>query len=815
MTLSTGTRIGRYQIRSQIGAGGMGKVYLAHDTELDRKVAIKILPEYLASDPHRVQRFIQEAKSASALNHPHILTVHEIGVMGTSRFIATEFIDGKTLRERINSEMTFAEILEVAIQAGSALVVAHEAGIIHRDIKPENIMIRRDGYVKLLDFGLAKLTQPEGVPIDPDASTKALINTSEGAVMGTANYMSPEQAKGTNVDARTDLWSLGAVLYEMLTGRAPFAGQSQTEILSLIIQKDPPPLTRFVREVPDELQRIVNKLLTKDRDQRYQSAKDLLIDLRNLKRRLDVEAEIDRTGPNVLSTGLGAGKLTTKPISSSAEYVVSEIKRHKLAALSGLLIVAAAVISLTIYFRSRNTTNTIDSIAVLPFVNASENAELEYLSDGMTESLINSLSQLPNLSVKARSSVFRYKGKDVDPQQVASQLSVQAVLNGRVAQRGDDLTLYLSLVDGRNGNQLWGEQYNRKSSDLLALTSEIARDVSIKLRARLSGEDQQLLLKNYTANTEAYHLYLTGRHHALKRTLPETQKAISCFQQAIALDPSYALAYAGLADAYFSALAADLPTAEFLPKAKAAAQKAIEIDDRLAAGHAQVGFIAFWDWDWATSEKELKRALELDPDSADTHLYYGHLLSNTGRHAEALTEVKSAKELDPLSMRINILEGQFLMSAGQIDEAVSSLQKTLELDQSFWFAHASASSVYIEKGMFVEAAAEARKAKELSGASTIPDAFLGYALAKLGKKAEAESVLEELLKLSKERYIPPYHIALVYNGLGMRDETIAWLERAYNERDPKMVFLKVEPKWKNLRDDPRFIDLLRRVGFSS
>jgi serine/threonine protein kinase len=302
MTISTGTRIGRYEIRSQIGAGGMGKVFLAYDTELDRKVAIKILPEHLASDPHRLQRFIQEAKSASALNHPNILTVHEIGVMGTSRFIATEFIDGKTLRQRINSEMTFSEILEVAIQAGSALVAAHEAGIIHRDIKPENIMIRRDGYVKLLDFGLAKLTQPEGVPIDPDASTKALVNTSEGAVMGTANYMSPEQAKGTNVDARTDLWSLGAVLYEMIAGRAPFAGQSQTETLSLIIQKDPAPLTRFAKEVPDELQRIVIKLLAKDRDQRYQSAKDLLIDLRNLKRRLDVEAEIDRTGPNVLPT---------------------------------------------------------------------------------------------------------------------------------------------------------------------------------------------------------------------------------------------------------------------------------------------------------------------------------------------------------------------------------------------------------------------------------------------------------------------------------------------------------------------------------
>ena len=813
MTISTGTRIGRYEIRSQIGAGGMGKVYLAHDTELDRKVAIKILPEHLASDPHRVQRFIQEAKSASALNHPHILTIHEIGVMGTSRFIATEFIDGNTLRQRINSEMTLSEILEVAIQAGSALVAAHEAGIIHRDIKPENIMIRRDGYVKVLDFGLAKLTQPEGVPIDPDASTRALVNTSEGAVMGTATYMSPEQAKGTNVDARTDLWSLGAVLYEMIAGRAPFVGQSQTETLSLIIQKDPAPLTRFAKEVPDELQRIVNKLLTKDRDQRYQSAKDLLIDLRTLKRRLVLEAEVNRTGPSVPSTALGAEKLETQ---SSAEYVVSQIKHHKIAVLCGLLIVGAAAIGLTIYFRGRNTSNTIDSIAVLPFVNASENAELEYLSDGLTESLINSLNKLPHLSVKARSSVFRYKGKDVDPQQVASQLSVQAVLNGRVTQRGDDLMLSLWLVDGRNGNQLWGERYNRKLSDLLALQSEIARDVSTKLRARLSGADQQMLAKNYTSNTEAAQLYMLGRHHALKRTLPETQKAISYLQQAIALDPSYALAYAGLADAYSSALAADLPTNQFLPQARAAAQKAIEIDDTLAVAHAELGFIVFWDWDWVASENQFKRALELDPDSAETHLYYAHLLSNTGRDVEALAEAKHARELDLLNPRTSALEAQFLIHAGRTDEALTRLREILELDSNYFLAHLYASSAYIEKGMYAEAISEARRAREISGArSFYVEAFLGYALAKSGKEAEARSVLEGLLKSSADRRAPFYEVALVYNGLGRRDEAIAWLERGYNQRDPAMVFLKVEPKWKNLHDDPRFVDLLRRVGLTS
>ena len=397
---------------------------------------------------------------------------------------------------------------------------------------------------------------------------------------------------------------------------------------------------------------------------------------------------------------------------SSAEYIVTGIKHYKwsvaiVLSLAMLMIIALGYRSFT---RSRSPSAQIESIAVLPFTNASGNAEVDYLSDGMTESLINSLSQLPRLSVKARSSVFRYKGKEVEPQQVASDLSVQAILNGRVVQRGDNLTVYLSLVDGRNGNQIWGDQYDRKSSELVTLQNQIAHDVSQKLRARLSGAEEQRITKTYTANAEAYQLYLKGRYHILKLTLSEIQTGISYFQEAIAIDPSYALAYVGLADAYRSALVGDMPPTELLPKAREAAKKAIEIDDTLADAHAELGFIIFWyDWDWQAAENEYKRALQLDPDSLDTHLFYAHLLSNTGRHTEALAEVKRSRELDPLNLRTNALEGQFLIHAGRADEGLARLQKTFEMAPDYYFAHLFAASGYIEKGMFTEAIPEARR----------------------------------------------------------------------------------------------------------
>ncbi len=827
-----GKELGHYHVLSLLGAGGMGEVYLAEDTRLKRKVALKLLPAELTANRDRLRRFEQEAQAASGLNHPNIITIHEIGQVDGLNFIVTEFIAGETLRQRMAKErMDLPAVLDVAIQAASALAAAHAVGIVHRDLKPENIMLRPDGLIKVLDFGLAKLIEPPTATVNSEAATVARVDTKMGTVMGTAQYMSPEQARGLKMDARTDIFSLGVVLYEMLAGRPPFLGETTADIISVLLQKEPQPLSTLAPDTPAELQSIISKALRKDKDERYQTVKDLLIDLTTLKQELEFTAKLERSAPSKahVSASTASGGQSSATIdqsvastlevskahaTSSAEYLITGIKQHKLATMVALLVIAAGLLSLRTYLRARNTEVTIESIAVLPFINPNNDPNTEYLSDGIPESIINSLSQLPNLKVMSRNSVFHYKGKDIDAQAVAKELKVRAVLTGRVTQRADGLSISVELINAQDNSQIWGQHYNRKLTDVFAIQEEIAKEISEKLSLRLTGEEEKRVTKRYTDNAEAYQLYLGGRYHVLKLTPPEVQTGISYFQKAIEIDPSYALAYVGLADAYRSlSLVGEMPSAEFL-KAKAAAQKAIAIDDTLAEAHAELGFIRFWyDWNWSAAEEQLKRALDLNPNNSATHMFYAHLLSNTGRHAEGLAEIKRSRELDPLNLRTSALEGEFLIHAGQTDEALAKLQKTLEQDPNFWFAHMFSASAYIEKGMFTEAVAEARKAREHSGGSTHPMSFLGYALAKSGKQEEARGLLDELLKISDERYVPPYHIALIYNGLDERDKTLAWLERGYEQRDPKMVFLKVEPKWNNLRSDPRFQDLLRRVGF--
>jgi serine/threonine protein kinase/Tfp pilus assembly protein PilF len=831
--LSPGTRLGRYEIRSKIGEGGMGEVYLALDTELDRTVAIKILPEALASNQERLQRFIQEAKAASALNHPHILTIYEIGATGNSRFIATEFIDGDTLRRRIREgSLSLNEVLDIAMQAAGALAAAHEAGIIHRDIKPENIMVRRDGYVKLLDFGLAKLAGPPSSITDAEAPTKAMVNTGAGMVMGTATYMSPEQAKGTNVDARTDLWSLGAVLYEMVTGHLAFAGETPTETISLILQKEPAPLTRYAHEVPAELDRIVSKTLTKNREERYQTARDLLIDLRNLKRKLELDAEIDRTVPPELratstsggqrppatASGVVAGTTTagSTHAPSSAEYVVSGVKQHKLAAAIAVIVVALGAVTLIAYLRTRHTEVAIESIAVLPFQNRSTEADTEYLSDGLAESLIYRLSQLPNLKVSPTSSVFHYKGKEIDPVKVGQELGVNAVLLGRMVQRGDQLTISAELVDVRNNRLLWGEQYDRKMSDLLQTQREIAREIVDKLRLKVSGQEKGLA-KHYTENNEAYQLYLKGRFYWNKRTEEGFQKALQYFQQAIERDPSFALAYSGLADTYDllggPEAGGDMPPNEVLPKAKAAALKALEIDETLAEPHVSLAHVKyFYDRDWAGAEREYKRAIELNPNYPVAHQWYAIYLSVVGRQSEALAEIRRAQELDPLSLSINAWLGRILDLAGERDQAIEQLRKTLELDPNFMLAHLRLGLAYEEKGMYDEAISEFRQVLQLSGGKPLGIAALAHAYALAGKREEAQKNLAELLQLSQQRYVSPASIAIIYVALDDKDQAFAWLEKANEIRDMNAVRLKVDPRFASLRSDPRFAALVRRIG---
>ena len=545
--LEVGQQIAYYKILSSLGAGGMGEVYLAEDTRLGRRIALKLLPAQFTTNAERVYRFEQEARAASALNHPNIVTIHEIGRADSTHFIATEFIDGETLREHSGDRaLKLNEALDIAAQVASALEAAHAAGIVHRDIKPENVMLRRDRIVKVLDFGLAKLALPQVLAVDSEAQTRSKTKTNPGLVMGTVQYMSPEQARGQEVDARTDIWSLGVMFYEMVTGRAPFQGETPSHMIVSILESEPPPLAIDV-EAPVELERIVTKALRKDMNDRYQTASELAIDLTNLRHELEVEARMKRpphphTGDGIITaksdsgSAAGAvattGDVATPRSTSSAEYLVSEIKRHKRAAVLAATVVVA-VAAVTYLFYPKGGGEVIDSVAVLPFVNATADPNTEYLSDGISDSVINSLSRLPNLKVISLNRALRYKGQQVDAQAVGRELNVRAVLIGRLTQQGDGLAISTELVDVRDNRRLWGEQYSRKLSGILVVQEEIARKISEGLRLRLTGEEKKQLAKQYTENTEAYLLYNLGRQNFNKYTKEAFEKSIEYYEQAI------------------------------------------------------------------------------------------------------------------------------------------------------------------------------------------------------------------------------------------------------------------------------------------
>jgi eukaryotic-like serine/threonine-protein kinase len=830
MPIAESTRLGPYTVLSPLGSGGMGEVYLAEDSRLHRKVALKILPADLASDRKRMQRFNQEAMAAAALNHPHIAHIYEIREVEGVHFIAMEFIDGETLRQRIkHGHLKLSEVLEIAIQAAGALSAAHAAGIIHRDIKPENIMVRRDGYIKVLDFGLAKLTEPEGSTTDTEAPTRAMVNTGAGTVMGTANYMSPEQAKGTNVDARTDLWSLGAVLYEMITGRVPFPGETPTETISLILQKEPAPLERFAHDVPAELQRIVTKALTKDREERYQTAKDLLIDLRNLKHKLEVDAEIERTlAPELrsaASTASGQGAPVTTSGSrativaasvpsaaSSAEYLVSGIKRHKLIAALAVIVLAIGIAGISAYLHARNTEIAIDSIAVLPFVNASGDPNAEYLSDGITESVISSLSQLPQLRVMAGSTVFQYKGKDVDPRKVGHDLGVRAVLMGRLIQQGDNLTIRTELVNVSDGTELWGQQYNRKVADVFAVQSEIANAISDTLRLRLSGSEHQHLAKRPTENLKAFQYYMQGRAYTQRRTREDLLAAVQYNEKALGEDQNYALAYAGLADAYVLLGAKGyIAPIEGRRKGDEAAGKALALDENLAEAHTALGevYIFFAPYNFSLGDRELRRAIELSPSLALAHFDLGNSFAFQGRLNESLEEELNARELDPLSS--TVARGVAIPYYLKRDyrRALELLRQANELGPAF--GHTWEIGAYIQNGSFNETIAELEKAKGERKNDAILIYDTGMVYAAQGKRAEALQVIKELEEMSGASLSQAHWIAHIYAALNEKEIAFSWLERGL-ATGAIGFFYKDDPMWDPIRSDPRFADLLRRMG---
>ena len=842
MPLPLGKNIGRYEVLSWLGAGGMGEVYLAQDTELERTVALKVLPEDAASDKQRMQRFIREAKTASALNHPNILTIFEIGHTDSEQFIAAEFIEGDTLRQQMKDKrMKLSDALNVAIQTVDALSAAHEAGIIHRDIKPENIMLRRrDGYVKVLDFGLAKLVQPQPETVDKEAATKQLFKTEEGVVLGTVIYMSPEQARGQETDARTDIWSLGVVMYEMVAGCLPFEGATRSEILASILnEKEPPPLARFAREVPAELERIVEKALRKDREERYQTAKDILLDLRRLKHKLDVDAEIERTVPPELRGATdeappsgGEEAFSTAPASathaatvesaratSGAEYIFNEIKRHKrgvAAILAAIILLSIAGITYYFYFARSGSRAAIDSIAVLPLVNTSNDPNLEYLSDGISESLINSLTELQQLRVVARTTAFRYKGKEGDPQAIGRELNVRAVLMGRLRQLGDALDIQVDLVDASTGAQLWGEKYERKVSDALSVKQTIAREVTEKLRLRLSGEDERRLVKRDTTNAEAYQSYLRGRYFWNKRTADGIKKAIEQFQQAIERDPNYALGYVGLADSYgLLEEYAGIPTSETLPKARAAVDRALQLDDSLSEAHVSSAFIFWQSWHWAEAEAEYKRAISLNPNYPTAHHWLSIYFRAKLQLEDSLREIKRAQELDPLSPVINQNVAEVYLLKNDLTSAVEQCKRIIDLDPTFPGAHDELGFAYLKQEHYEEASAEFQKTVELSGGASRYLGDLGYCYAVTGRRAEALAIVKELENRYAKREAIGQYLAYVYAGLGDKDQAFAWLERDFQQRSGiRLPFIQWWFTFADLRSDPRYADLVRRMGLA-
>ncbi len=764
-----GKTILHYKILEKIGEGGMGVVYKAEDTKLKRDVAIKFLPRQIGASDEERERFKIEAQAAAALNHPNIATIYAIEEVDDDTFIVMEYIKGKELKEltTADGELSIEDVTNYATQIAEGLKAAHKKGVTHRDIKSSNIMITDEDQVKIMDFGLAKVRGGAQV-------------TKVGTTLGTAAYMSPEQARGEEADHRSDIWSFGVVLYEMLTGKLPFGGDYEQAVMYAIMNEEPK-----LGEIPAELQHVVSRSLAKDQTERYQKIDELHMDLKSSK-----------------ENGTTPRKAARKVLKKGS------YNRTRLY-LAGVIVLI--VLLATAFFLNRN--QPINSIAVLPFVNSNNDPDIEYLSDGITETLITKLSQLPQLRVMARSTVFRFKGKDVTPQQVGEQLNVSAVLMGEIVLRDDVLRLNAELVDVSDGAQIWGEQYNRTMDDIFAVQDAISEQISTSLRLRLSSEEKSRLVKRHTDDRVAYEFYLKGRFYMSKRTGEALNTAIEYFERARERDPTYALAYSGIADCYsLLPIYSDLSEQESIPKAKAAALQALQIDEQLVEAHtALANMYQLYDWDWAAGDKGFRRAIELNPNYATAHHWYGMNLSGQARFDEAIAEMKRALALDPLALIINSDLGNVYWEARYYDLAIQQLQKTIEMDQNFYVAHYVLGVVYIFKGEIPKGIDQLRQAARLNDDPRML-AAMGYAYGLSGDRDQAEKTLVQLENLSSKRAISLYHFAIIYAGLGDNEKALESLQRCLQNRDWEIVYLKVHPFWDTLRDDPRFLELLKKVG---